>query len=385
MMRNHRRPLLALVLVAGLGGCVTAESWEATRLLQDIDAAGAPSTLKETTPAPRRSTLRYAVAGRPGLADLYEPGQTPGGALVLVPGFTEAGKNDRRVVELARSLARARFFVLVPEVPGSRELRVRLEDKQTIADALRFLKEQRPEIAQRGVGVVAISYAAGLAMLAALEMEEATRPDFLVGLGGYYDTAAVVTFTTTGRYRAPGDRSWQRGQPLESAKWIFLASNAAVLSEAEDRRRLEALGHDCFYGCAPDVAALAKELGPEGRALLALITNDDPARVPDLLNDLPENVATRLHGLTLKGRDLAPLAGRLILIHGRLDPLIPYSESQALAQAAPGTELFLIDGFSHITPRGVGWAGQLQLVNAIKAVLERRRLPSSEANGASPE
>jgi len=357
-----------------LGGCVSAESWEATHLLQDIDAAGGPSTLKEVTPAPRRSTLRYAVAGRPGLADLYEPGQTPGGALVLVPGFTEAGRNDRRLVELARSLARARFFVLVPEVPGSRELRVRLEDRQTVADALRFLRQQRPELARRGVGVVAISYAAGLAMLAALELDAATRPDFLVGLGGYYDTSAVVTFATTGRHRAPGERRWQRGRPLESAKWVFLAGNAAVLSDAEDRRRLKALGRACFYGCDPDVAALAKDLGPEGRALLALITNDDPARVPQLLKNLPENVALRLRGLSLKGRDLAPLAGRLILIHGRLDPLIPFSESQALAQAVPGTELFLIDGFSHITPEGVGWAGQLQLVNAIKAVLQRRRI-----------
>ncbi len=383
-MQSRRGPLLALVLVAGLGGCVTAESWEATHLLQDIDAAGGPSTLKQTTPSPRRSTLRYAVAERPGLADLYAPGQAAGGALVLVPGFTEAGKDDRRVVELARSLARARFTVLVPEVPGSRELRVRLEDRQTIADALRFLKEQRPEIAQRGVGVVAISYAAGLAMLASLELEEATRPDFLVGLGGYYDTTAVVTFATTGRYRAPGELAWRRGRPLASAKWIFLASNAAVLSDAEDRRRLQALGRECFYDCDPDVAALARDLGPEGRSLLALITNDDPARVPELLKDLPENVATRLRGLSLKGRDLMPLAGRLILIHGRLDPLIPFSESQALAQAVPGSEIFLIDGFSHITPRDVGWAGQLQLVKAIKAVLGRRHAPPAEETGPDP-
>jgi pimeloyl-ACP methyl ester carboxylesterase len=371
---SGRHSLTWLLCLLLLGGCVSAESWEATHLLQDIDAAGGPSTLKEVTPAPRRSTLRYVVEDRAGLADLYEPGQTPGGALVLVPGFTEAGKNDSRVVELARSLARARFFVLVPEVPGSRELRVRLEDRQTIADALNYLRQQRPEIARRGVGVVAISYAAGLAMLAALELDAAARPDFLVGLGGYYDTTAVVTFATTGRHRAPGDRKWRRGQPLQSAKWIFLAGNAAVLSDAEDRRRLEALGRECFYGCEPDVTALAMELGPEGRALLALITNDDPARVPDLLSALPESVSTRLRGLTLKGRDLAPLAGRLILIHGRLDPLIPYSESQALARAVPETELFLIDGFSHITPRGVGWAGQLQLVNAIKAVLQRRRI-----------
>lgn len=360
-------------LALALGGCVTAESWEATQLLRDIDAAGAPSTLKQTTPNPQRTTLHYTVAGRAGLADLYEPGQPLEGALILVPGFTEAGKDDRRVVELARSLARARFAVLVPEVPGSRELRVRLEDAQTIADALRFLNRQRPEIARHGVGVVAISYAVGLAVLAALEVEDEAPADFLVAIGGYYDTAAVVTFATTGRYRLPGEARWRRGKPLAAAKWIFLAGNAAVLSDPRDRRRLEALGRECFNGCAPDAAALAAELGAEGRSLLALITNDDPARVPELLRALPESVTTRLRTLSLSRHDLSPLAGRLILVHGRLDPLVPFSESLALARAVPDTEIFVIDGFSHITPRGVGWAGQLQLVNAIKAVLERRR------------
>lgn len=372
-MRGCRRSLLILLLVGGLSGCVSPESWEATRLLKDIDAGGGPSALKKATPTPRRTTLHYTVQGRSGLADLYEPGQPAGGALVLVPGFTEAGKDDHRVVELARSLARARFAVLVPEVPGSRALRVRLEDKRTIADALLFLKQQRPEISRQGVGVVAISYAVGLAVLASLEVRAEAPVDFLVGLGGYYETTAVVTFATTGRYRLPGDRRWSRGKPLAAAKWIFLASNAAVLADAQDRQRLEALGESCFHGCDPDVAALAESLGPEGRALLAVVTNGNPDSVPQLLEQLPESVTARLQALSLDRRDLSPMAGRLILIHGRLDPLIPFSESVALAEAVPGTELFIIDGFSHITPHAVGWGGQLQLIDAIQTVLQRRR------------
>jgi len=372
MQTRHPARFFAVLLLTLLGGCVSPESWEATRLLQDIDAAGGPSELKKTTPAPTRTTLRYTVEGRAGLADLYDPRQPLGGALVLVPGFTEAGKDDRRVVELARSLARARFAVLVPEVPGSRARRVRLEDRRNIADALVFLRRQRPGIARQGVGVVAVSYAVGLAVLAAQDVEPDAAPDFLVGIGGYYDTAAVVTFATTGRYRLPGARLWSRGNPLESAKWIFLASNAAVLENPQDRIRLEKLGEDCFRGCDPDATALADDLSAEGRALLALIVNRNPDRVAGLLTALPKSVAARLEALSLSRRDLAFLEDRLILVHGRLDPLIPFSESLTLARAVPGTETFIIDGFSHITPRGVGWAGQLQLVDAIQAVLRRR-------------
>jgi len=370
--RSGTAAVWMLLALAVLGGCVSAESWEATRVLADIDAGAGASALKDLTPTPSRRTLRYSVEGRPGLADLYEPHQPTGGALVLVPGFTEQGKNDRRVVELARSLSRARFLVLVPEVPGSRQSRVRLEDARVIADAVVQLRRQNPEVTRQRLGVVAISYAVGLAVLATQQVVPEVAPDFLVGVGGYYDTGAVVTFATTGKYRLPGATRWRSGEPLPAAKWIFLASNAAVLENPVERRRLEEISQSCLRGCDPQAPDFAAGLGPEGRSLLALITNTDPDRVPQLLAELPESVTTRLKRLSLRRQDLSHLAGRLILIHGRLDPLIPYSESLALSRAVPGSELFLIDGFSHIAPRSVGWAGQLQLIDAIQAVLRRR-------------
>jgi len=49
-----------------------------------------------------------------------------------------------------------------------------------------------------------------------------------------------------------------------------------------------------------------------------------------------------------------------------------------LADAVPGTELFLIDGFSHINTHSVGTLGRLQLIRAVDSILERR-MPA-EAN-----
>src|SRR3546814_9691803 len=94
--RAKQAPLpILLLFVLLLGGCVSAESWEAARLLEDIDAAGAPTALKQQTPEPARSTERYSIDGRAHVADFYHPRQGHGGALLLVPGFTPAGKNDR--------------------------------------------------------------------------------------------------------------------------------------------------------------------------------------------------------------------------------------------------------------------------------------------------
>lgn len=361
-------PFVALALAA----CVSAASWEAVRVLSDIDAGGGPSDLKAMTPAPARTTITYRVGGRHTVADLYRPNQPVGARLVLVPGFTPQGKDDPRLVELAFSLSRARFLILVPDLQGSREMRVRLEDAQGIADAAVYLDGIESSVRPRGVGVIAISYAVGLAVLATMEPRAKETIQFLVGIGGYYDTAAVVTFITTGRYRDPGERAWRTAPPHPSAKWIFLASNTDALGDANDRRALTAIAERRMWTPHAPVDELAAGLGPEGRALFELLTNTKAERVGELLAKLPVAVRRHMESLSPDSYDLSYLAGRLILIHGRDDALIPYTQSMALAAAVPGTELFLIDGFSHIDPRGVGIVGRLQLVDAIQAVLSRR-------------
>lgn len=357
-------------LALGVASCVSAQSWEAVRLLRDIDARGGPSELKKTVPAPTRTTIAYRAGA--GAADLYRPNQPVGAGLVLVPGFTPQGKDDPRVVDLAMSLARARFLVLVPDLKGSREMRVRIEDSRDIADAASYLAKTAA-LPRRDIGVVAISYAVALAVLATMRPQGKRSIGFVVGIGGYYDVATVVTFITTGRYREAG--AWRTARPLPAAKWIFLASNVDALADPRDRKALAAIAARRIRDPDASIGDLATTLGPEARSLLDLLTNTDPDRVEALIAKLPAPVRRHMESLSLRNYDLSDLAGRLILIHGRADPMIPYTQSVALAAAVPGTQLFLIDGFSHIDPRNVGLIGQLQLVDAIQAVLERRRAP----------
>ena len=151
-------PFVAAVLALSVAGCISSQSWEAVRVLNDIVARGAPSDLKAATPQPSRTEMQFAVDGREHLADLYHPNQRVGAKLVLVPGFTPHGKDDARLVDLALTFARARFMVLVPDFAGSREMRVRLDDADDIADAIAYLAQTDPAAGDR-VGVVAISRA----------------------------------------------------------------------------------------------------------------------------------------------------------------------------------------------------------------------------------
>jgi hypothetical protein len=374
------RHALVLALAAGISGCISAESWEAVRVLRDIDARGAPSELKATTPTPLRHEVAFRVEGRSRLADVYDPRQPIEARLVLVPGFTRYGKDDPLLVDLATTLARARFLVVVPELEGSRTMRVRLEDAEGIADSIRYL-DGLPAHAPRGVGVMAISYAVGLALRASLHPDVDKRIRFVAGLGGYYDAINVVRFVTTGRYREGAGAPWQERAPRASARWIFMSGNIDVLDDPGDRAALAQIADRRMRDPEVPVDHLVHGLTAEGRALFDLLSNSDPNRVDGLVARLPGRMRSQLERLSPKNMDVSRLSGRLILIHGAEDTLSPYTESVALADAAGRAELFIVEGFSHIDPRGVGLAGRLTLIDAVQAVLARRHRSSVVGRG----
>jgi pimeloyl-ACP methyl ester carboxylesterase len=91
-------------------------------------------------------------------------------------------------------------------------------------------------------------------------------------------------------------------------------------------------------------------LEPDGRALFELLVNKDPAHVDTLIARLSPSIRNELNGLNPAVHDLSNLRARVILLHGRSDTMIPYTESIALARALPREQakLFLIDGFAHV-------------------------------------
>ncbi|MDX1710410.1 MAG: alpha/beta hydrolase [Rhodovibrionaceae bacterium] len=368
------RALVCVLLISLLATCVSPQSWEATRLLRDIQAKGGPSELKRTTAQPRREAIAVQGPGRRTTADLYHPGGEARGRIILVHGFTPHGKNDARLVALAESLARVGFLVMTPDLPGSKATRISEADAQRLADALVHLAERdEPGVPKTRPGLFAISYAVGLAVQASAEPRARERLGVLVSLGGFYDTRAVIRFITTGRHRDPLSGAQLDAAPRPASKWLFLAGNAAALKDARDRRLLTRIAWRKLEDPGSRIDDLTAGLSAEGGRVLELIVNDDPVRVDGLIARLPERMRAQMQRLSPSAYDLSHLAGRLILIHGREDRMIPYTQSVAFARAVEQSELFLIPDFSHIDPAGVSLAGRLALIDAAQAVLERRR------------
>jgi pimeloyl-ACP methyl ester carboxylesterase len=231
------------------------------------------------------------------------------------------------------TLARARFAVLAPELPGFRELRVRPADARVVADAFAYLAS-RPDLAPGGrAGVGAFSYSVGPAVLAALEPDIRERVRFILAVGGYHDLFRAIRFFTTGHFEVDGKGDYLK--PDEYGRLVFAYGAKAHLRAPRDRELIEAIAERKQQDRAADVADLVAGLSREGKAVYDMAINTDPARFPALLAGLPPAMLADLDALSLHNKDLGQLEARLLLIHGRNDTLIPYPESLALAQAAP--------------------------------------------------
>jgi acetyl esterase/lipase len=375
----------AIVLcLAGLGGCAGSADHDAWLALGDLTAGTASSRLRESTPEPSREPLAFVVEGRKRSGDLYLPGAgKPRAAIVLVPGAVPEGKDNEQLVAFAAMLARLEFAVLTPEMSGYRDLRIGPQHVREVADAFRYLSEREEWSPGGRAGIGAFSYAAGPALLAALEDDIGDRVRFVLAVGGYHDLRAATCFLATGYFEDNGVQ--RRLEPGEYGKLVFIRSAQEHVRNPKDRALLEAMVSARLRDPTADLSTLAAGLGPEGRSIYRVLTNTDPARCDRLLAELPEPILATMASLTLSNKPLSLLHARLILVHGRDDPLIPYTESLALSAAAPQgqSQIFVFHRilghvdlkFSHFFSRAF-WSEELpdarRLLRALAALLRER-------------
>lgn len=348
------RWLFILITVVSLLGCSMPDTVESVLVMQDIAAGTSDekTLLKRLRPSVLREEVRFRGPDTSYVGDIYRSGDTIGAAIVLVPGAVPSGKNDPRLVAFATTLARASFLVLVPDIANLRALRVRPQDADAIADAVNELRDRLLSLpgstaGEISVGIGAFSYAVGPAVLAALRLDIRAEVEFILAIGGYYDLVQAITYITTGHYRV-GDR-WQYRPAEAHGRWVFLASNLDRLAPVERPALAELIGRRQEDPEA-DVADLVGRLGAQGQAVYALVDSRDPQLVPGLIAALPIAVRHDIEALDLSRQDLTALRAQVLLIHGRDDPLIPYTESVAFAHAlgSDRASLYVLSGLSHV-------------------------------------
>ena len=329
------------------GGCLQLRLGDSEAGLVLEDLVSNDSRLRERTQRPVFRAVRVADGAGQLRADAYVPADGVRAGMVLVPGLAVAGKNDPRLVALARTLARVGFMVLIPDIPGFRSYRMGAEDVDVLVTAVQALAVA-PEMQPRlPLGIGAFSFAVGPTLITALDTRVAERVDFVVAVGGYQDLRRLITYYTTGAHRDDRDTP----TPYDKGKWIFALGVSEKLPDTADRLAIQAVARRAIYAGSgeSDVPAPAS-LSPGGAALIELLTNTTAERVPLLLARLPEPLRAEISALNPAEQPMDELRAKLLLLHGRGDNIIPYTESIALSESVPAghADLFIIDGLAHV-------------------------------------
>lgn len=259
-------------------------------------------------------------------------------AIVLLPGATPPGRDDRRVVAIATAIARADRVVLVPELEVYGE-QLLPADIERITDVAVAAAAEQP-----GVVVAGLSFGGSLGMIAAADPRLDDQVRLVATFGAYADLAGVVQAVTTGFSLVEGDRvAWD---PDPRAAEVVREQLLGVLDPADRTQVAEVLdGHR-------DV----DELRPELRAVHALLTDPDPARTWDHLAAAPARVQQRIAEVS-PVRAAPELTVPLVTLHAVDDPVIPLGEQRRFAARYPQARAMELTTFDHVglTDQEHGW------------------------------
>ena len=313
------------------------------------------------------SWQRQAVAERAGSvpsrqgslrAKFYIPARAAR-AVLLVPGVNAMAIDEPRLIGFARQLAATGLAVVTPDVPDLRHYEVTPRSADLIEDAAGWLAGNRDLCPDGRIGLIGISFAGGLSVVAAGRPSVADRVAFVLSFGGHGEFQRVMRYLCTGVEPDPG------GTDAPGQSGSVSGQEGAVRRPPHD------------YGVAVMVLDLAHVIVPPGQAEalrrgvlvfleashLALYdtagAEREFARARDLERDLPEPAATLLHLVNTRdvdalGRRLLPFIRSLgedpalsperspapkapvFLLHGSDDNVVPAMESRLLARHLAG-------------------------------------------------
>jgi len=333
LARSYTRSAALIVRMAGLQGpAVDALEWERE-----------PVAAYDAQVTSRHGSLR---------ARLYVPDHFRR-AIVLVAGVNALGIDEPRLYGLAHELAGVGYAVLTPELPDLQHYDITPRTTDMIEDAAVWLSSQ-PRLARDGtVGIVGISFAGGLSIVAAGRPALRGRAAFVFSFGGHANFQRVLRFLCTGmepappgdgsaaaasaeRYRRPhdygvvilllggADRVVPPGQvePLRAAILTFLRASHYDLID----RRKAAETFD-------EARRLAEALPEPARTFMRQVNDRDVEGLGRTFLPLIDQAS---HSPALSPDQSPAPACPVYLLHGADDNVVPAVESQWLGRYLEG-------------------------------------------------
>jgi dienelactone hydrolase len=287
--------------------------------------------------------------------------------LVLVHGIHRLAVDEPRLVRFARALSANGVAVLTPEVTELADYRVDEHAIETIGAAAHALSAKLA----RPVGVMGMSFAGGLSLLAACDPRFAPDIGMVVAVGAHEDAARVARFFATNRIARPDGTAVSR-EAHGYGVLVFAYSHADRFFPAEDlpiaRRALAS-----WLAERRDAArATAATATAPSRALLESLFERRLDKVAETFLGAVDADTAALAAVSPRGR-IDGLRIPIFLLHGAGDSVIPPTETEWLARAVPPgvlRDVLVSKALVHVEPGGQPtWYEQWELLHFVAHVL----------------
>lgn len=282
--------------------------------------------LEETT-----ETARTAIG--PIKYRIYKPTDVRNpGAIMLLHGVHHLGIEEPRLVSFSRALAGAGIEVMTPELKDLADYHVVPDSIDAIGISAGLFKDR---MGVPKVGIMGLSFAGGLALLAAANPAYAPNIGFVMTVGSHDDLARVSRFFAENITENPDGTT----APLQAHEYGVLVLAYSHMEDffsphdipiASEALRL-------WLWESPDSMKKVSQLTPEGQAELErLLHHRDQCR-QQLLDSIQKHAA-EIAAVSPHGQ-LDHLQVPVMLLHASGDTVIPASETLWLARDVPQQEL----------------------------------------------
>jgi len=332
--------LVVAILVAVIAYIAAPYARAASLFVRVGNVGGRVEAVADASARPVTVSPRHMVATRQGdvEAQFYRPEGRVHRSVLLVPGVHSMGIAEPRLTALARDLAGSGVAVMAMALPDLMAYQITARSADVIEDAVAWMAAQ-PELAPDGrIGMIGISFAGGLSIVAAGRPAIRDQVAYVVSFGGHGDLGRVLHYLATGEaVRAPGvatipphdygvavilyaaaDRMVPPEQvaPLRSGIGTFLLASQLTLVDMKQANATFAKARDMVKQIPEPSATYltyvndrnVKALGPILVPHLSM--QADPAASPERAASLP--------------------AAPVFLLHGDEDTVIPAAESVVL-------------------------------------------------------
>ena len=258
--------------------------------------------------------------------------------------------------------------MLTPQVDDLADYNITKNSAVVIGDAVH-------ELARRSgapkVGLLGLSFAGGMALIAASDEAVEQQLSGVIAIGAHDDLNRVLNFYETDQTYAP-DGTLFKMKAHEYGSLVTAYSHASAFFAPQDVAQARITLRTLLWENLPQAHAEAAKLSPQGQARMALLfAHDTKSLVPDTQRDLaevqPELDAASPHYY------LAKIHVPVMLLHGAADNVVPPTETLWLEHDLPPGVLRIRADLSRYRPRRGGRSkrdGQMRLIHWMKEMLD---------------